>query len=98
MSYSDDRILSLSKFSLQISSNAYDEFLTVLIEFAKEAIKTEGIDLMESEQDDMLVVMYTDFLWRQRKENQKEMPRPLRYALNNRLFSQKARDADGYTD
>lgn len=98
MNESDKRILDLTKFSLQISSDAYDDYLSALIDLAKDSIKTEGIVLLESNEDEMLVVMYTDYLYRQKKDSNKEMPRCLRYALNNKLFSQKARDDDGHSD
>ena len=42
----------------------------------------------------MLVEMYAAYLYRRRREENVQMPRMLRWALNNRLFSQKG-EADG---
>ena len=53
-------------------------------------IAEEGITLADTEEDRDLVVMYAAYLWRSRSTGE-DMPRMLRYALNNRLFSRKAR-------
>jgi len=45
-------------------------------------------------QDAMLVEMYAAYLYRRRREENVQMPRMLRWALNNRLFGQKGA-ADG---
>ena len=79
---------------LGISANAYDKYLLNLIELSKAAIKKEGIIIPEENgsctiEDGMLVQMYSAYLYRKRKEETASMPRSLRYALNNRLFSQK---------
>lgn len=64
-----------------------------MIEAAKEEIKEEGIILDESSaKDQMLIATYTSFLYRKRKGDNYVMPRHLRYMLNNRLLSQKARE------
>lgn len=101
----DKDILTMLKTDLQISATQYDAYLTNLIKLAKAAIEREGIVLNvqavsggdetgESEtgltiEDGMLVQMYAAYLYRKRKEENTAMPRSLRYALNNRLFSQK---------
>ena len=56
---------------------------------AKKFILKEGIALTNSQDDALLVEMYAAYLYRKRKEQQNEMPRMLRWALNNRLFSEK---------
>lgn len=101
----DKDILTMLKTDLQISATQYDTYLTNLIKLAKAAIEREGIvlnvlvesneeEVTESEtgltiEDGMLVQMYAAYLYRKRKEENTAMPRSLRYALNNRLFSQK---------
>lgn len=82
-------ILKILKIDLQVSVNALDEYLLFLISSAKELILKEGIALTTSQDDALLVEMYAAYLYRKRKEQQNEMPRMLRWALNNRLFSEK---------
>lgn len=85
----DEVILELLKLNLQITSGAYDAFLSHLIEAAKTEIAREGITLSLSDAADLnLVVMYAAYLYRKR-EGDTAMPRMLRYALNNRLFAEK---------
>ena len=59
-------------------------------------IEREGataLDLSTLE-DKQLVVMYAAWLWR-RRDTQEGMPRMLRWALNNRIFSEKAKAKEG---
>lgn len=88
----DNKILVPLKIDLQISSDALDSYLLDLIHAAQEYIKTEGITLSGSVPGDvMLVEMYAAYLYRERRNtgDASKMPRMLRWALNNRLFSQK---------
>lgn len=87
--------LSILKIALQISVDTYDEYLTGLLVLAKANIETEGIVLVENCTADIyLVEMYAEWLYRVRRETDGPgMPRALRWALNNRLFSQKAQEA-----
>ena len=96
----DNDILTMLKMDLQISAAQYDTYLTNLIKLAKAAIQKEGIvfnELVDEQgesngltiEDGMLVQMYAAYLYRKRREENNAMPRSLRYALNNRLFSQK---------
>ena len=71
----DEAVLEILKINLQISTSKY--------------IATEGIALQNTPGDNNLVVMYAAYLYRKRREDG-PMPRSLRWALNNRLFSQKA--------
>lgn len=87
----DDEILKILKIDLQVSSTALDTYLNSLIGAAKEYISTEGITLTESVGDAQLVEMYAAYLYRRRREENVQMPRMLRWALNNRLFSEKAK-------
>ena len=84
---SEQDILKILKIDLQISVSALDEYLLFLITSAKKL--KEGIALTNSQDDALLVEMYAAYLYRKRKEQQNEMPRMLRWALNNRLFSEK---------
>lgn len=85
----DADILAILKVDLQVSSTALDTYLNALIASAKDYISTEGITLADTESDGMLVEMYAAYLYRRRREENVQMPRMLRWALNNRLFSQK---------
>ena len=78
--------LTLLKVQLGIVTEAYDEMLTALLEAAAREITREGITLTEA--DYLLEIMYAAWLWRKRDTGE-GMPRMLRYALNNRLFSEK---------
>lgn len=87
---SDADLLIVVKLSLAVNSSAFDEYLLTLIRASREMIFREGIDLADTPEDNNLIVMYTAYLWRKRAEDNPVMPRMLRYALNNRLFSQQA--------
>lgn len=86
----DEDILTILKIDLQVSGEKLDTYLSQLIETAKEYIRTEGIELEETAGDGQLVEMYAAYMYRRRREENAQMPRMLRWALNNRLFSQKA--------
>lgn len=85
----DEANLGILKINLQISTDKLDSYLSGLISAAREYITTEGITLKDTQGDNNLVVMYAAYLYRKRREDG-PMPRSLRWALNNRLFSQKA--------
>lgn len=91
----DEEIRTVLKVDLQISTDKMDVYLDKVIDAAKSYIATEGINLDCSAGDGMLVEMYAAYLYRRRREENVTMPRMLRWALNNRLFSQKAGEADG---
>lgn len=65
--------------------------LNHLIDAALQLIAREGVTLQEpfSAEDGQLVVMYAAYLFRKRATGE-AMPRMLRWALNNRVFSAKA--------
>lgn len=69
-------------------------YLTQAINAALDLIAREGITLTSSAEDVQLVEMYAAHLVRKRATTE-AMPRMLRWALNNRLFSQKARSGGG---
>jgi len=91
----DETILTMLKANLQIiaGNTLQDAYLQNLIETAKQMITREGITLADTVEDGQLVVMYAAYLYRKRADDAPIMPRMLRYALNNRLFSQKVRGA-----
>lgn len=66
-----------------------------LIQVSLQLISREGVTLQEpySAEDGQLVIMYAAYLFRKRATDE-PMPRMLRWALNNRIFSEKARAAD----
>ena len=94
MTLTDEDILEILKLDLQVSSPALDLYLLVLIASDRAYIAQDGITLTDSVQDSMLVEMYAAYLYRRRREENVQMPRMLRWALNNRLFGQKGA-ADG---
>ena len=78
-----------------LTTTAYDTRLTQLLTAAEQAIIAEGASTLDASDvmDMQLIVMYAAWLWR-RRDNMDGMPRMLRLALNNRVFSEKAVTAD----
>lgn len=70
-----------------------EAFLKNMISAAASMIEREGIVLSDTVEDNLLVGMYAAYLVRKRATVE-PMPRMLRWALNNRLFSQKAQGSD----
>ena len=64
-------------------------YLSQVIDAAIAFIAREGITLENTVEDLQLVEMYAAYLVRKRNTAE-AMPRMLRWALNNRLFSQKS--------
>ena len=86
----------MTKSNLQIAGSSFDDYLEFLIDAAQNAIKAEGITIDFDAIDDCnLIVMYTSYLYRKRVGDDPVMPRMLRYALNNRVFAEKAQAAEG---
>lgn len=85
----DETILEMLKANLQLINTLQDGYLSNLITAARQMITREGITLTDTIEDGNLVVMYAAYLYRKRAEDVPVMPRMLRYAMNNRLFSQK---------
>lgn len=84
--------LKILKQDLQMLTSSNDSFLSSLLDTAATAIQREGITLVENDMDiDMAVIQYAAYLFRKRASNETEMPRFLRWRLNNILFSQKGR-------
>lgn len=77
------------KIDLQLMTTAFDKYLDHLLQAAEEKITREGIILTQSAEDEQLRIMYAAWLYRKRASEDTTMPRMLRWALNNRLVSQK---------
>lgn len=82
-------LLTALKIDLGITATVYDTRLTAYLEAAQAQMTREGITLQSSVDDDTLTIMYAAWMWR-RRDSGEGMPRMLRYAVNNRLFAQKA--------
>lgn len=88
-------MLVMLKIRLMISpsNTAYDDYLTGLLDSAKQFIIREGVATLSPEtnaEDAQLIIGYAAFLHRQKEETSAGLPRWLRWALNNRIFSEKA--------
>lgn len=83
-------MLEMLKIDLGITTTAYDGRLEQYITSAQEQIRREGVTTLDTSSvgDMQLVVMYAAWMWRKR-DGMEGMPRMLRYALNNRIFSEK---------
>lgn len=87
-------LLEALKIDLGIRTTAYDSRLCQYIKNAAEQITIEGVTLDYNRiSDQQLVVMYAGWTWR-RRDTGEGMPRMLRYTLNNRIFSEKAKADD----
>ena len=85
----DADLLTALKVDLGIVGTGYDSRLTQVVSAAQEAIAREGAELDLSKFEDcQIVIMYAGWLWR-RRDSMEGMPRMLRWALNNKVFSGK---------
>lgn len=91
----DAEKLTMLKVDLGISVDAYDARLTQYIQSAKAEIIREGATTLSdgSLEDCQLVIMFAAWMWR-RRDTGDGMPRMLRYALNNRVFSEKMKEEE----
>ena len=91
----DAEILTLLQVDLgeMYPSEQRKVYLNQAISAAKSFTAREGVTLTASVEDGQLVEMYAAYLIRKRATTE-AMPRMLRWALNNRLFSQKAQEGD----
>lgn len=86
-------ILSRLKVDVGIKgTTAYDERLTQIIESAYLSIVREGASTLDADAEDdiELIVIYAAWLWNGRRTGDK-MHQMLRWKLNNRIFSEKAK-------
>lgn len=88
----DQARLALLKANLgAIGSTIYDELFTSLLTSSKSMIEREGIALdLDTVEDNNLIVGYATWLFQQRDNPAMQMPRWLRYALNNKVLHEKA--------
>ena len=84
--------MTLLKIDLGIIGTAYDPQLEQLLSAAQSFITREGVTLTDSVEDAQLIIMYAAYLYRKRATDE-GMPRMLRWALNNRIFSGGDADA-----
>jgi len=84
----NSELLTMLKIDCGITTTAFDERLAQYVEVAKSEITREGVTLVDTASDSQLVVMYAAWLWRKRDTGE-GMPRMIRYALNQRVFSEK---------
>lgn len=85
-------MIDMLKIDLGITTNYYDVRLMQYLDTAEKMIRTEGININDTDAQDMqLIVSYAAWMWRKR-DNMEGMPRMLRYQLNNRLMSQKMKE------
>lgn len=82
--------LQMLKTDLGITTTAYDLRLQQYLTSAQQMIEREGVKALDLSvlEDAQLVVMYAAWMWR-RRDSQDGMPRMLRWALNNRIMSEK---------
>lgn len=92
----DQSRLALLKANVSaIGSTVYDDLFTSILTSAKSMIEREGITLdLDATEDNNLIVGYATWLFQQREHPDMEMPRWLRYNLNNRVLQQKAVEPD----
>lgn len=82
--------LKILKQDLQMITKANDEYLGTLLSLSADAIRGEGIRLLENDtQSDMTQIQYAAYLFRKRASADTVMPRFLRWQLNNMKFSEK---------
>lgn len=92
----DQSRLALLKANIgAIESTLYDTLFLSLLTSAKSMIEREGIVLdLDEQEDNNLIVGYATWLFQQREDPAMQMPRWLRYNLNNKVLHQKAVNAD----
>ena len=88
----DQSRLALLKANVgAIGSTLYDDLFTSLLTSAVSMIEREGIALdMDAQEDNQIIVGYATWLFQQREQPDMQMPRWLRYNLNNKVIQQKA--------
>lgn len=85
----NDIKLSLLKADLQMITNVNDEYLKFLLRSAAKLIEREGIINDDSDEYNVIQIQYAAYLFRKRASNGTEMPRFLRWEMNNFLMHQK---------
>lgn len=90
-----ETLRNMLKIHLMISpsTTAYDDYLNGLLDSAAAFLIREGVSTLSPEtcaEDAQLVIGYAAFLHRQKEEPSAALPRWLRWAVNNRVLSEKA--------
>lgn len=87
----DSLLLPMLKADLEFvqSNTTRDAYLLQLLDSARQMLAREGVAITNTKEDAQLIVMYAAYLYRYRADNAAKMPRMLRWAMNNRIFSQK---------
>lgn len=82
-------LLAMLKVDLGITTTAYDERLEQYLQTAEAEIQRQGATVSTDYVDHCnIIIMYAAWMWRKRDTGE-GMPRMVRYALNNLVFSQK---------
>lgn len=90
----EDLRLKVLKNDLEILHNEKDLYLIALLTQAEKSMEREGITITATTEMDITIASYAAFLYRRRGGTNTEMPRFLRYQLNNILFAQKGAVVD----
>jgi hypothetical protein len=84
-------IMAMLKIDLGFKDSTYDARLEHVIDSSIAMMDREGASVdLESAECIQLIIMYAGWMWRKRFDPT-PMPRMLRWALNNRIMSQKAK-------
>lgn len=83
----DQDRLEMLKIDLGITALEYDARLLQYLKASAMEIEREGVTLKDNIDHDNVIVQYAAWMWRKRDTGE-GMPRMLRYALNNLIFSQ----------
>ena len=87
-------LLAMLKVDLGISTTAYDTRLGQYLQAAEGEIRRQGAAVSTDFIDHCnIIVMYAAWMWRKRDTGE-GMPRMVRYAVNNLVFSQKMAAAE----
>ena len=91
----DPTRLDYLKADLQQRTNANDNYLNFLLDAAENAIKEEGVKDNGQPEYDLVIIQYAAHLFRKRGSSNTEMPRFLRYKLNNMKLRQFRKEDNG---
>ena len=81
-------MLASLKIDLGITTDFYDDRLAQYLAVAQSEMEREGATDDGSLNFANTVILYASWMWR-RRDSGEGMPRMVRYALNNLIFSQK---------
>lgn len=87
--------LEYLKSDLQQRTNMNDDYLAFLLDAAENAVKEEGVKDDGKTDYDLVIIQYAAYLFRKRGSNNTEMPRFLRFKLNNMKLKQIREEDDG---